>query len=110
MSLPHIVKVFLPGTYTRTVGGQNDGASITFIYKDGKLVGIVRNPPVGPHDPASAGDVAMTALATMTQLAELTDHQELKSFLQGVAKNISSRFGSQISTFLQVGTEEAAAA
>ncbi len=106
----HFTKVFFPGTYTRTLGGLDDGASTTLVYKDGKLVAIIHNPPGGPHPVSSVGDVAISTVATVTQLSHMTDDVALKSLLEGVASEVSTRFAAPISSFVEAGTEERAVA
>jgi hypothetical protein len=110
MTTPHITKVFFPGTFTRTFGGLDDGASTTLVYRDFKVVAIIHNPPVGPHPISSVGDVALSVVASATQYSHMTNDPALKSYLEGVASEVSTRFAAPISTFVEAGTEERAVA
>jgi hypothetical protein len=93
--------VSIPGTFTRTIGGENDGWSITLTYQNGHLVGVNVNPPVGPHPVWDTGDVTVSATAVLLQLASATNNQELSGHLEAVAKRIAEKFTTTARRFLE---------
>jgi hypothetical protein len=93
--------VYVSGDFSRTIGGLGDGPSVTLVYRNGKLVDVIVNPPGGPHpDPVPTGDAAISFAAHAVQLASVSSDPRLANYLTGVASKVCSEFSGAIDDYL----------
>jgi kumamolisin len=101
-----VVQVGSSDTITITIGGENDGSSMTFVYQFGHLIKIIHNPPIfwsnpDPESKLGVGHVALLAISSLGSISSFAKDEGVKESLSKIEKDLVKKFRKEIEQILK---------